>query len=232
MKVSVFLAEELDNVRSLFMEKEKELAIAVVKVESLTQQLDKQRKGWSHSSPSREKTHQELELERLRKELMTRNELNHQQSVQIQSQKQLLAEKHKELFELDAQIDHYTNDLRQKRSQDNHTKQSNHRVNGSASPTGEQDFVEMDYSNLGSFSKRSNKTSNGDSKNTNSTGNAPATSVSFRGRGRNARKLETLLEVEEEISDGHASSKSSTERSHARARSSKSVTRDDAEVTL
>ena len=58
--------------RSLFMEKEKELAIAVAKVENLTQQLDKQRKGWSQSSPSREKTHQELELERLRKELMVR----------------------------------------------------------------------------------------------------------------------------------------------------------------
>ena len=66
------LAEELENVRSLFMEKEKELAIAVAKVENLTQQLDKQRKGWSQSSPSREKTHQELELERLRKELMVR----------------------------------------------------------------------------------------------------------------------------------------------------------------
>lgn len=84
-------------------------------------------------------------------------------------------------------------------------------MNGSTSPTGEQDFVEMDYSNLGSFSKRSNKTSNGDSKNANSTGSAPVTSGSFRGRARNARKLETLLEVEEEISDGHASSKSSTE---------------------
>ena len=58
--------------RSLFMEKEKELAIAVAKVESLTQQVDKQRKGWCQSSPSREKTHQELELERLRKELMVR----------------------------------------------------------------------------------------------------------------------------------------------------------------
>ena len=68
----LILAEELESVRSLFMEKEKELAIAVAKVESLTQQLDKQRKGWSQSSPSREKTHQELELERLRKELMVR----------------------------------------------------------------------------------------------------------------------------------------------------------------
>ena len=52
------------------MEKEKELAIAVARVESLTRQLDKQRKGWSQATPSRQKTHQELELERLRKELM------------------------------------------------------------------------------------------------------------------------------------------------------------------
>jgi len=66
------LADELESVRSLFMEKEKELAIAVAKVESLTQQLDKQRQGWSQTSPSREKTHQQLELERLRKELMVR----------------------------------------------------------------------------------------------------------------------------------------------------------------
>ena len=68
----VFSAEELDSIRSLFMEKEKELAIAVAKVESLTQQLDKQRQGVSHSSPGDEKTHQQLQLERLRKELMVR----------------------------------------------------------------------------------------------------------------------------------------------------------------
>lgn len=68
--------------------------------------------------------------------------------------------------------------------------------------------MDLDYSNLGSFSKRSKKANGKDS---NSTGSAPATSGSFRGRARNARKLETLLEVEEEVSDGHASNKSSTE---------------------
>ena len=96
--------------------------------------------------------------------------------------------------------------MRQKRSQNNHI---NHPANGSVSSTDEQDFLDMDYySNLGSFSKRSSKTNSSDSK---STGNAPVTSGSFRGRARNARKLETLLEVEEEVSDGHASNKSSTE---------------------
>ena len=69
-EIVLISAEELENVRSHFMEKEKELAIAVARVESLTRQLDKQRKGWSQATPSRQKTHQELELERLRKELM------------------------------------------------------------------------------------------------------------------------------------------------------------------
>ena len=139
----------------------------------------------------------------------TRNELNHQQSVQIQSQKQLLAEKHKELFELDAQIDRYTSDLRQKRSQNSHINPPNSRLNGAASLTDEQNFVDMDYSNFVSLPKQTNiKTNKADS---NSTGSVPVTSGSFRGRARNARKLETLLEVEEEISDGHASNKSSTE---------------------
>lgn len=66
----------------------------------------------------------------------------------------------------------------------------------------------MDYSNFASLPKQSKKTDKADS---NSTGSAPVTTGSFRGRARNARKLETLPEVEEEISDGHASSKSSTE---------------------
>ena len=66
----------------------------------------------------------------------------------------------------------------------------------------------MDYSNFASLPKQPNKTNKADS---NSTGSVPVTSGSFRGRARNARKLETLPEVEEEISDGHASSKSSTE---------------------
>ena len=127
--------------------------------------------------------------------------MNHQQSVQIQSQKQLLAEKHKELFELDAQIEQYTEELRQKRSKNNHM---DHENGSSPSPRGEQDFVEMDYSNLANFSKKTNKT---DSKN----GSASATSGSFRVRSRNSRKLETLLEVEEEVSDGHASNKSFSE---------------------
>ena len=44
----------------------------MAKVESLTRQLDKQRQGLCGPSSSQSKTHQQLELERLRKELMVR----------------------------------------------------------------------------------------------------------------------------------------------------------------
>ncbi|XP_068751749.1 uncharacterized protein [Montipora capricornis] len=192
------LAEELDSIRSLFLEKEKELAIAVTKVESLTQQLDKQRHGFSGSATSQTKTHQQLELERLRKELMTRNELNHQQSIQIQSQKQLLAEKHKELFELDAQIDQYTEQLRTRISRNCPIDHDNY----SPYPSGEEEFLETDHSKLGSFPKRGATENSEESKNV---------GASVRSRSRTSRKLETLLEVEEEVSDGHGSTKSSTE---------------------
>ena len=122
--------------------------------------------------------------------------MNHQQSVQIQSQKQLLAEKHKELFELDAQIDQYTEQIRKEKSRNNHIDHKNR--SSAPSPTGEQDVLEMDCGNLANFGKRTN-------------GGAAVTSGSFRARSRNSRKLETLLEVEEEVSDGHTSNKSSTE---------------------
>ena len=66
--------------------------------------------------------------------------------------------------------------------------------------------MEMDYSHLPNFAKRTNKSDAVDSN-----ASAPVVSSSFRPRSRTSSKLETLLEVEEEISDGHASSKSSTE---------------------
>lgn len=59
------------KIRDLFSAREKELALAVAKVNNLTQQLEEQRKGWGQDfSPAPAKTEQEVELERLRKELM------------------------------------------------------------------------------------------------------------------------------------------------------------------
>ena len=68
----MFTASELDSVRSLFAEKEKELVAAVAKVEELTHQLEELKKGnlnglnggYVHQTPAA------LQLDRLRQELL------------------------------------------------------------------------------------------------------------------------------------------------------------------
>lgn len=67
INIFVFLtASDLDSIRALFNEKEKELTMAVAKVEELTRQLEEVRRGRQPtSSPPASQ-----ELERLRRELM------------------------------------------------------------------------------------------------------------------------------------------------------------------
>lgn len=60
-------ASDLDSIRALFNEKEKELSLAVAKVEELTRQLEELRRGRTTREvppPSA------LELDKLRRELM------------------------------------------------------------------------------------------------------------------------------------------------------------------
>lgn len=59
-------ASDLDSIRALFNEKEKELSMAVAKVEELTRQLEELRRGRRENAPP--STAQELE--KLRRELM------------------------------------------------------------------------------------------------------------------------------------------------------------------
>ena len=62
-------ASELDAIRGLFNEKEKELAVAVAKVEELTKQLEQVQKGRGHHDNNILNTPAMMELEKLRKEL-------------------------------------------------------------------------------------------------------------------------------------------------------------------
>jgi apoptosis-stimulating of p53 protein 1 len=66
-------ASDLDSIRALFNEKEKELSLAVAKVEELTRQLEELKRGRGVSA--REQQQQApspaaLELDKLRRELM------------------------------------------------------------------------------------------------------------------------------------------------------------------
>lgn len=60
-------ASDLESIRALFNEKEKELSVAVAKVEELTRQLEEVRRG---RAPPRGQPPAALELDKLRRELM------------------------------------------------------------------------------------------------------------------------------------------------------------------
>ncbi len=72
MSVLYVTAAELETIKALFNEKEKELAMAVGKVEELTQQLSDVRNGHikNVNGDNKDNLATMLELEKLRKELM------------------------------------------------------------------------------------------------------------------------------------------------------------------
>lgn len=60
-------ASDLESIRALFNEKEKELTMAVAKVDELTRQLEDVQKGRGHSQPTSPAS---MELDKLRAELL------------------------------------------------------------------------------------------------------------------------------------------------------------------
>lgn len=73
MACSYFTASDLDSIRALFNEKEKELSLAVAKVEELTRQLEELRRGRTTRDQPPASA---LELDKLRRELMVRENFN------------------------------------------------------------------------------------------------------------------------------------------------------------
>ena len=61
---------ELESIKSLFNEKEKELAMAVAKVEEMTRQLEDIRSGKVKSATNNQSPAAMAELEKLKKELV------------------------------------------------------------------------------------------------------------------------------------------------------------------
>ncbi|XP_055376258.1 apoptosis-stimulating of p53 protein 1 [Condylostylus longicornis] len=109
---NVTLSNDLDSIRALFSEKEKELSLAVAKVEALTRQLEELRRdrrgplnlipgngnGQPLSSPAAR------ELEKLRRELMYRNQLSLQQDARLHLQREALQQRQAELRSVDQRI--------------------------------------------------------------------------------------------------------------------------------
>ncbi|GFU20476.1 apoptosis-stimulating of p53 protein 1 [Nephila pilipes] len=107
------LGTELDSIRALFCEKEKELNLAVSKVDELTRQLDEIRNNKNRKNcivPSAAS-----ELENLRRELMYRTKLSEQQNNYICQQREDIALRQQDIAILDKKINELTQRLHRKR---------------------------------------------------------------------------------------------------------------------
>ena len=100
LQMPASVSADLDSIRALFTDKEKELTLAVRKVDDLTHQLEDLRNGRvsNHYPP------QMVELERLRRELAYRKQLNEQQNNMIAQQSDQLSRGHEEIAKMDNRI--------------------------------------------------------------------------------------------------------------------------------
>ncbi|XP_077288148.1 ankyrin-repeat, SH3-domain, and Proline-rich-region containing Protein isoform X5 [Arctopsyche grandis] len=109
---NVALTSDLESIRALFNEKEKELSVAVAKVEELTRQLEEVRRG---RAPPRGQPPAALELDKLRRELMYRNKLNEQQNARLSQQREALTARQAEMASIDQRISELQGRLQRKR---------------------------------------------------------------------------------------------------------------------
>ncbi|XP_076463884.1 uncharacterized protein LOC143296025 isoform X1 [Babylonia areolata] len=124
------LHSELDAVRALFNEKEKELALAVSRVDTLMKQLQDLRevkvKGGHHLSPPGGEpggVSLNLELERLKQELVHRNKVNEQKGQQLSTKRQLLQQRKEESSRMDERIHELQQRLKKRRAQEQQQQQ-------------------------------------------------------------------------------------------------------------
>ncbi|XP_078314634.1 apoptosis-stimulating of p53 protein 2-like isoform X6 [Crassostrea virginica] len=110
------LNTELESVKALFTEKEKELVMAVAKVEELTRQLERIRHDRS-SAKNGTQSAAALELDKLRKELMIRNKLNEQQNSKLNKHREMLNQRKEEISKMDNRIHELQERLKKKRAQ-------------------------------------------------------------------------------------------------------------------
>ncbi|KAK9870749.1 hypothetical protein WA026_009711 [Henosepilachna vigintioctopunctata] len=106
------LTSDLDSIRALFNEKEKELSLAVAKVEELTRQLEELKRGRSSRDQPPASA---LELDKLRRELMYRNKLNEQQNQRLNQQREALTARQEEMSAIDKRISELQERLHRKR---------------------------------------------------------------------------------------------------------------------
>ncbi|KAM7343308.1 ankyrin-repeat, SH3-domain, and Proline-rich-region containing Protein isoform 2-T6 [Cochliomyia hominivorax] len=131
---NVTLSNDLDSIRALFSEKEKELSLAVAKVEALTRQLEDLRRdrrcpinlingGSTTGQPLPPQASRELE--KLRRELMYRNQLSLQQDARLHLQREALQQRQAELRSVDQRIYELQTRLQRKKAANVQSNQQN-----------------------------------------------------------------------------------------------------------
>ncbi|KAL6260266.1 hypothetical protein P5V15_007799 [Pogonomyrmex californicus] len=160
------LTSDLDCIRALFNEKEKELSVAVAKVEELTRQLEELRGrqnapagGGSAGSigggltgaagNGHLVTPASAELEKLRRELMYRNKMNEQQNQMVSQQRQALAQRQAEMASIDARIAQLQSRLQRKRALNQRLTQVGPNGNSGVNNTGFPDTKLDGFNNGG-----------------------------------------------------------------------------------
>nr|XP_020475956.1 apoptosis-stimulating of p53 protein 2-like [Monopterus albus] len=102
------LVEEIEHMTGLFQQKQKELLVAVGRVEELSDQLEVLRSNRLEPPPSPPPLHHHnsstAELEHLYKELQMRNKLNQDQSARLQQQRDSLNKRNLEVAAMDRRL--------------------------------------------------------------------------------------------------------------------------------
>ncbi|XP_037366171.1 apoptosis-stimulating of p53 protein 2 isoform X1 [Talpa occidentalis] len=108
------LVEEIEQMNSLFQQKQRELVLAVSKVEELTRQLEMLKNGridGHHDNQSAV-----AELDRLYKELQLRNKLNQEQNAKLQQQRECLNKRNSEVAVMDKRVNELRDRLWKKKA--------------------------------------------------------------------------------------------------------------------
>ncbi|XP_055763097.1 apoptosis-stimulating of p53 protein 2-like isoform X2 [Salvelinus fontinalis] len=96
------LVEEIEQMNGLFQSKQRELLVAVSRVEELSRQLETLKSVKMESS--RDGPSSAGELERLYKELQVRNKLNQDQNAKLQQQRESLSKRNLEVATMDKRV--------------------------------------------------------------------------------------------------------------------------------
>ncbi|XP_068088947.1 apoptosis-stimulating of p53 protein 2 isoform X2 [Hyperolius riggenbachi] len=96
------LMEEIEQMNNLFQQKQKELMVAVNKVEELSRQLEMLKNGRIEGYHDNQSA--VAELDRLYKELQLRNKLNQEQNAKLQQQRESLNKRNSEVAAMDKRV--------------------------------------------------------------------------------------------------------------------------------